>query len=387
MHWHATSVDDGVMRHPADSPAWKHLNSTFPDFASDTRNVRLGLSTDGFQPFGQTGKQYASWPIILTPYNLPPWLCMKEQHMFLTVVIPGPQNPKEMIDIFLQPLIAELTHLWNVGVATYDVSLKQNFQMRAALLWTISDFPAYSMLSGWSTAGCLACPHCRTNTDAFTLPLSGKQSWFDNHRKFLPLEHSWRWNRNSFRKNTVVLGLPPDSPTGHELLAEIESFGLKKVTELDIEETRNRLLKKKKRSSNCGWKKKSIFWDLPYWSSLLIRHNLDVMHIEKNVFDNIFNTVLNVKGKTKDTPKSREELNLICNRKELKGNSTTHKYPKASYMLDDEERRILCKWVENLKFPDGYASNLGRCVNLFIIQLCSTGEVKPRIHKEQTMIQ
>ena len=29
------------------------------------------------------------------------------------------------------------------------------------------------------------------------------------------------------------------------------------------------------------------------------------MHIEKNVFDNVFNTVLNVDGKTNDTFKSR----------------------------------------------------------------------------------
>ena len=53
--------------------------------------------------------------------------------------------------MFLQPLIAELKHLWEVGVETYDVSEKQNFQMGESLLWTISDFPAYSMLSGWST--------------------------------------------------------------------------------------------------------------------------------------------------------------------------------------------------------------------------------------------
>ena len=104
----------------------------------------LGLSTDGFQPFGQSGQQYSSWPIILTPYNLPPWLCMKSEYMFLTVIVPGPNNPKFKIDIFLQPLIEELKQLWNMGVETYDVDKKQNFLMRVALLWTISDFPAYA---------------------------------------------------------------------------------------------------------------------------------------------------------------------------------------------------------------------------------------------------
>ncbi|XP_024006122.1 uncharacterized protein LOC112082826 [Eutrema salsugineum] len=32
--------------------------------------------------------------------------------------------------------------------------------MRAVLMWTISDFPAYGMLSGWTTHGRLSCPYC-----------------------------------------------------------------------------------------------------------------------------------------------------------------------------------------------------------------------------------
>jgi len=46
----------------------------------------------------------------------------------------------------------------------------------------------------------------------------------------------------------------------------------------------------------------------------LIRHNVDVMHIEKNFFENVFNTVLDVDGKTKDNPKSREDLKEFCRR-------------------------------------------------------------------------
>lgn len=67
---------------------------------------------------------------------------------------------KNKIDVYLQPLIDDLKLLWNSGVMTYEVSLKQNFFMKACLLWTISDFPAYKMLSGWMTMGKLACPIC-----------------------------------------------------------------------------------------------------------------------------------------------------------------------------------------------------------------------------------
>ncbi|XP_020964472.1 uncharacterized protein LOC110265673 [Arachis ipaensis] len=51
------------------------------------------------------------------------------------------------IDVYLQPLIEELKELWKLGVETYDAARNKTFQMRAAFLWTISDFPAYAMLS------------------------------------------------------------------------------------------------------------------------------------------------------------------------------------------------------------------------------------------------
>ena len=73
-------------------------------------------------------------------------------------------------------MIAELRDLWEVGVETFDVSSKRNFQMRVALIWTISDFPVYSMLSGWSTSGKLACSYCMEDSDAFALTKGGKTS-------------------------------------------------------------------------------------------------------------------------------------------------------------------------------------------------------------------
>ena len=45
------------------------------------------------------------------------------------------------------------------------------------------------------------------------------------------------------------------------------------------------------------------------------------MHIEKNVFENVFNTVMNIEGKTKDNIKAREDLAMFCRRKELDKNA------------------------------------------------------------------
>ena len=91
--------------------------------------------------------------MIVTPYNLPPGMCMKEAYMSLTVIVPGTNNTKHKINIYLQPLLKELTFSWETGVQVVGISIKQNFQPRAALMRTISDFPAYSMLLGWSAAG------------------------------------------------------------------------------------------------------------------------------------------------------------------------------------------------------------------------------------------
>jgi len=72
MRWHAEElVKDGKVRHPADSLAWKHVDDTYPHFAFDPRNVRLGLASDGFNPFGMLNVTYTTWPVILIPYNLP----------------------------------------------------------------------------------------------------------------------------------------------------------------------------------------------------------------------------------------------------------------------------------------------------------------------------
>ena len=59
------------MCHPSDGEAWKHFNEVYSDFASEPRNVYLGLCTDGFSPFGMSGHNYSLWPVISTPYNLP----------------------------------------------------------------------------------------------------------------------------------------------------------------------------------------------------------------------------------------------------------------------------------------------------------------------------
>jgi len=160
--------------HPSDNEVWKHFNIVHPHFPAESRNVRLGLCTDGFNPFGSFAAPYSCWLVILTVYNLSSGMCMRSEFMFLSTVIAGPSSPGRNIDVCLRPLIDELTQLWSSGALTYDISRKYNFVMRATLMWTINDFPVYGMVFGWSTHGKLACTYCMENNKAFTLTNGGK---------------------------------------------------------------------------------------------------------------------------------------------------------------------------------------------------------------------
>ena len=54
-----------MLRHPADSLQWKKIDRLYPDFGKEARNLRLGLATDGMNPYGSLSTQHSSWPILL----------------------------------------------------------------------------------------------------------------------------------------------------------------------------------------------------------------------------------------------------------------------------------------------------------------------------------
>ena len=218
MTWHQSyDAVDGVMVHPSADKAWKHFYSVHPHFSAESRNVRLRLCIDGFNPFGLFAAPYSCWSVILTAYHLPPGMCMRLEFMFLSTVIPGPSSPGWNIDVCLRPLIDELTQLWSSEALTYDISRKHNFVIRAALMWTINDFLAYGMVSGWSTHGKVACPCCMENNKAFTITNGGKASFFCCHCRFLPMNHRYRKNIKNFFAGRVGKDVGPLLLSGEEL--------------------------------------------------------------------------------------------------------------------------------------------------------------------------
>ena len=102
MVWHKYhATQTGVLTDPFDAEVWKHLDRTYISFAVELYNVRLGLCADGFNPYSNVARPYSVWPIVACVSNLPPHLCMARPYMFLSYVIPGPNNPKNKINVYL----------------------------------------------------------------------------------------------------------------------------------------------------------------------------------------------------------------------------------------------------------------------------------------------
>lgn len=152
---------------------------------------------------------------------------------------------------------------------------KQNFNMEATLLWTISDFPAYEMLSSWSTHGKLTCLYCMEHEKSFMLKHSSKCCWFDRHHQYLSPEHSFRHDPYSFKNSTIERWLPPQWLNVIEIMCSVSQledfiFGL-----TSSKKKKNKMALGKFR---IGWRR-AYFLVLPYWST-----NLPKMWYASNIF-------------------------------------------------------------------------------------------------------
>ncbi|XP_028087696.1 uncharacterized protein LOC114288392 [Camellia sinensis] len=315
MRWHNEKhVDDDILRHPADGEAWKDFDKQHPTFSDDSRN------------------------------------CMKEPYCMMSLLIPGRSAPGRDIDVYLQPLIEELKNLWEHGLQTYDASNGQIFRMHAAVMWTINDFPAYGNMSGWSTKGYLACPNC--NNNASSQGLRSKIGYIGACRH-LPENHTWRTSK-LFNGQTEHRSKPLDL-SGDQILKQIDSGTYKPYGK----HLQNRK-RQRNEHQNLNWSKRSIMFDLLYWKTLKLRHNLDVMHIEKNICDNVVGTLLSVDGKNKNTDKARLDLEDMKIGKELhlkrRSNGSFEKPPAFITLSLACKIRLLGRlkgFVANKAHPEG----------------------------------
>ena len=87
--------------------------------------------------------------------------------------------------------------------------------------------------------------------------------------------------------------------------------------------------------------------------------------MEKNLCDSILATLMNIDGKTKDNIKTRLDLQTMGIRHQLhmKLDGSSYKMPPACYTMSMAKKKNFCEFLASVKFPDGYASNISRCVN------------------------
>ncbi|XP_057989061.1 uncharacterized protein LOC131172125 [Hevea brasiliensis] len=232
----------------------------------------------------------------------------------------GLESPGDKIDVFMQHLIDELNDLWTNGLDTYDAHGHNKFQMRVALMWTINDFPACGMLSGWNTKSKFACPSCGFDTCSKWLDKGGKYCFMGHHR-FLPPNHPFRHDKRNFDGKDEWRKTP---------IRTTGSIGLKQLD-----------------------------------GKVVIKNaNGEVVKKEENVCDNILGTLLNLDGKTKDNLMARQDLMNMRIRKELHpvelDNGKTY-LPPACYSMSLMEKDHVLKVLKELKVPDSYSSNISRC--------------------------
>jgi hypothetical protein len=131
LRWHKEDrKKDAILRHPADGSQWRNIERDYPDFAGDARNLMFGLSTDSMNPFGEQSCSHSTWHVTLYIYNLPPWFCIKRKFIMMPVLIQGPKQPSNDIDVYLRPLVDELLQLWaKPGVRAWDEYKQEPFDL------------------------------------------------------------------------------------------------------------------------------------------------------------------------------------------------------------------------------------------------------------------
>ena len=171
-------------------------------------------------------------------------------------------------------------------------------------MWTANDFLANEMLSRWSAHGKLVFLYYIKNNKAFTL-MNDEKHLFLLSQTILANRSQLKLEKKNFFIGGVERDITPPLPSSEELHHMVLEYhyimygfqsGKQKLLGFGL--TYNRI-------------KQNIFFELPYSKPNLLYHNLDVMDIERNMFENISNTVMDVKGKTKDNIKATMNITLF----------------------------------------------------------------------------
>ncbi|KAL8147349.1 hypothetical protein AgCh_004890 [Apium graveolens] len=163
LTWHHDGrINDGMLRHPADSPQWKIFDDTHKDFGKEPRNLHLALLTDGINPHRLQSSSHSTWPV------------------------------GNDIDVYLAPLIEDLKLLWEEGIE--------------------------------SVKGYYACPLCGKETDHIRLKHC-KKCVYMGHRRWLAPNHRYRNMPLAFNEEVEERHAPP-LLSGDDIFKKIENLNI-----------------------------------------------------------------------------------------------------------------------------------------------------------------
>jgi hypothetical protein len=196
---------------------------------------------------------------------------------------------------------------------------------------------------------------------------TSKKIVYMKHRRFLLEGHRYRMRKMDkyFDNNGELHSTPLSSNNrGHRVFEIVRNINFVFGKKTKDGKTR----KDAKPTLRLYSKKKSIFFEyLPYWKELDLRHAIDGMHVQKNMFESIIGTFLDIKGKTKEGLNSRMDLVNLGRKKKLhhvlQENGKYHLLA-ASYNLNVDEKHTMCVWLKNLRVPSGFYSSIRSIVSM-----------------------
>ena len=137
------------------------------------------------------------------------------------------------------------------------------------------------------------------------LAKGGKYFSFDKHKQFLPIDHPFRRDIKNYTKGVVVDDPPPQMMSGAAVREWLQSLRVKEGGGFVGY------------GEEHAWTQKSGLWRLPYMDDLLLPHNIDMMHSEKNIAEALWRTIMDILDKTKDNVKARVDQASLCDRPKL----------------------------------------------------------------------
>ena len=150
-------LDNPILTDIYSGKVWKDfLDYQGKPFLNNDCTIALTFNCDWFQPYDHT--PYSVGALYMVVMNLPRTLRYKIEYCIFVGIIPGPKEPKDVLNSYLGPMVQELLELWT---GCWLGRGNEKRFVRAALLCVSCDVPASRKVAGVVGHNALkACSRC-----------------------------------------------------------------------------------------------------------------------------------------------------------------------------------------------------------------------------------